>query len=382
MAFPRTVPPAAAQPLWAMNGTSFDHQTHLLVAETSQWLRDNSLGASISIAIASLIVIAMLGVRELGERICRDGRGGHWRLIMGRVFSRTRFWFCVFTAARLTEGYAKAPPALDRTFAFLFTISATFQAALWAREFVLGAIEHKADQDHDSLGSALGLIRLLVTVVLFAIAGVLVLDNVGVNVTGLVAGLGIGGIGIGLAAQGIFADLFAAMAIIFDKPFRRHDNIRWDTTTGTVEAIGLKSTRVRAITGELVIIANKNLLDKQLHNFARLDRRRNVLTIGVTYQTPPETCARIPEMVKGIVEAQAKCSLVRCGMTGFGASSLDYEVQFDVHSEVYDEVFAAKSAVCIAILAAFNQAGIDFAYPTTVTMTAGPDGRVVAADNS
>ncbi len=379
MPLPKTAPPAPAQPLWAGNAPSLQHQTHLLIAETGRWVADNSLGILVSVGIASAIVLALLGVKSLGRRLCRAGRGGHWRTIVGRILARTGVWFCIIAAARLVEGYAKAPPAVDRTLGFLFTVSFAFQAALWMREFVLGAIEHKADQDHDSLGSALGIIRLLVSFALFAIATVLVLDNVGVNVTGLVAGLGIGGIAIGLAAQGIFADLFAAMAIIFDKPFRRGDGIQWNTTTGTVEAIGLKSTRVRAITGELVVIANRNLLDKELHNFARLDRRRNVLAIGITYQTPPETCARVPEMVRGIVEAQAKCTLVRCGMTGFGASSLDYEVQFDVHSEIYDEVFAARSAVCIAILDAFNRAGIAFAYPTTVTMTAGADGKVAAA---
>ncbi len=113
---------------------------------------------------------------------------------------------------------------------------------MWARELVLGIIEHRAGglEANSGLGSAIGIIRLLVTIAIFSIAIVVVLDNLGVNVTGLVAGLGIGGIAIGLAAQGIFDDLFSALSIIFDKPFRRGDSIRWDTTSGTVENIGLK----------------------------------------------------------------------------------------------------------------------------------------------
>jgi small-conductance mechanosensitive channel len=102
-----------------------------------------------------------------------------------------------------------------------------------------------------------------------------------------------------------------------------------------------------------------------------------VLTLGLVGQTPPDTCAQVPEMIRGIVESQAKCSLVRCGMTGFGASSLDFEVQFDVHSENFDEVFDARSNVCIAILKAFNEAGIAFAYPTQVGFTAAPDGTLI-----
>src|SRR3546814_470956 len=125
------------------------------------------------------------------------------------------------------------------------------------------------------------LIRLLVSVVVFAIAIVVLLDNLGVNVTGLVAGLGVGGIAIGLAAQGIFADLFAALAIIFDRPFSKGDQVSYGDSSGTIEAIGLKSTRIRAYTGELRIIANKNLLDKEILNVSGRDHIRLPFTIGV-----------------------------------------------------------------------------------------------------
>ena len=210
-----------------------------------------------------------------------------------------------------------------------------------------------------------------------AIALLMILDNLGVNVTGLIAGLGIGGIAIGLAAKGIFDDLFSALSIIFDKPFRVGDAIKWDQTSGSVESIGLKTTRVRAVTGEEVVISNTNLLNKELHNLARLDRRRNILTIGVIYQTAPDICAEIPAILKQIIESHDKCTMVRCGMIGFGDSSLDFEVQFDVHSEVYNEVFDARSAIGISILKTFNDRGIEFAYPTQTTFTSAPDGRMI-----
>ncbi len=119
-----------------------------------------------------------------------------------------------------------------------------------------------------SLGNAMAIIRVLISVALFAIAGILILDNLGVNVTALVAGLGIGGIAIGLAAQGIFSDLFAALAILFDKPFKKGDTIRYDNSTGTVERIGLKTTRLRSLTGEQLIMANTKLLEREIHNLA------------------------------------------------------------------------------------------------------------------
>ena len=240
-------------------------------------------------------------------------------------------------------------------------------------------IEHRAggvDQS-SGLGSAVGIIRLLVTIAIFAIALIVVLDNLGVNVTGLVAGLGIGGIAIGLAAQGIFADLFSALSIIFDKPFRRGDSIRWDTTTGTVEQIGLKSTRIRAITGEEVVISNTNLLGKELHNMARLNRRRILQQFGIVYQTPPEVCARIPAIVREVIEDCDKCSFLRCGMVAYGASSLDFAFEFDVKSEVWQKVFDARSQVLIALLRRFKEEGIEFANPTQTSFTAAPDGTLI-----
>src|SRR3546814_2929572 len=127
----------------------------------------------------------------------------------------------------------------------------------------------------------MGIIRLLISVALFAIAAIVILDNMGVNVTGLVAGLGIGGIAIGLAAQGIFSDLFAAHSIIFDKPFLKGETINYDQKTATVERIGLKSTRLRAVTGEKKIIANTNRPGKKLTSYVALDHRRMKFAIRV-----------------------------------------------------------------------------------------------------
>ena len=310
--------------------------------------------------------------------MCERGEATHWRTVIGRAISRTGLLFMLLLAGRLVSGYAQPPAIVAGTIAVLWTIVAVLQVTIWAREVVIGFVELRAgESDHGTLGSALGIIRLLVTVVLFAIALVVILDNLGVNVTGLIAGLGIGGIAIGLAAKGIFDDLFSALSIIFDKPFRRGDAVRWDQTSGTVEAIGLKTTRVRAVTGEEVVISNTNLLNKELHNMARLARRRTVLTLGVPYETPVEQLEALPEMMRGIVEREDKCRMVRCGLADFGPSSLDYELQFDVMSEVYDEVFDARHNVMVGIVRAFAEAGIGFAYPTQLTYTAAPDGRLV-----
>ena len=131
----------------------------------------------------------------------------------------------------------------------------------------------------------MGIIRLLISIALFAVAAIVILDNMGVNVTGLIAGLGIGGIAIGLAAQGIFSDLFASLSIIFDRPFRVGEAIKYDNSVATVERIGLKSTHLRSVNGELLVISNTNLLSKEITNYAHLERRRVQFAIGVIYQT-------------------------------------------------------------------------------------------------
>jgi small-conductance mechanosensitive channel len=217
----------------------------------------------------------------------------------------------------------------------------------------------------------------LVTVALFAIALILVLDNLGVSVTGLVAGLGIGGIAIGLAAQGIFSDLFAALSIIFDRPFRKGDTITFGTTTGTVEHIGLKSTRIRALTGEEVIISNAKLLEQQVQNWALLDRRRAVMQFGLVYQSAPELVARIPLELQEIVETQPLGTFDRCHAFQFGASSIDFELVFFVESSAYPDFMAVRQAVMLGMMRRFAELGAEFAYPTTTNFTAAPDGTMI-----
>jgi small-conductance mechanosensitive channel len=344
------------------------------------WVQNHSTQIILASLLGAAIVAVLLAAKWVGKRLCeRDPQNNHWQSIIGSALAKTRLWFMVAIAAQIVARYAHAPDDLAQTINFIFVIATALQAAIFARALIIGLIEHRAQtaDAEATLASAMGIIRLLVTFALFAIAIILILSNLGVNVTGLVAGLGIGGIAIGLAAQGIFADLFAALAILFDRPFRKGDAIRYDTTSGNIEDIGLKSTRIRALTGEQIIIANKQLLEKEIHNLARLDRRRIVTNFGLVYQVPIDVLDRVPTMLGEIIGSCSPAKLVRCGLTAFGTSSLDYEVQYDVHSEDYDTVFATRHAVNIAILRRFAAEGIEFAYPTQTAFTAAPDGRYI-----
>ncbi len=351
-----------------------------LVTVSIDWLQSNWLRIAVACLIGAVIVVALFGVRRLGEKMCeRDRLAMGWGRVIGRVVSRTGSLFIVMLAAKLVRGYAGAPTQVATTIDFLWIIASTFQTAIWARELILGTIEHRTGAEGyqgEALLSALGLIRLLVTVALFAIALVVVLDNLGVNVTGLVAGLGVGGIAIGLAAQGIFGDLFAALAIIFDRPFRRGDKVTYDQTSGVIESIGLKSTRIRAFGGEMRVISNRQLLDKEIQNISNRHHTRVALTIGVAYETPPDTLARVSTMLREIVEGEG-AQVARASFESFGASSLDFIVQFDVPGDDWPTAHATRDRVLVSTMRRFKEEGISIPYPTQTTYTAAPDGTII-----
>jgi small-conductance mechanosensitive channel len=352
------------------------------LADLYAWLASHWFDIALAAAIGVCLYLALTLIRRILRRLCEKGGSGSFGAVLGRAVVRTSHVFMALVAARLVVGYANPPNWLRDTVGLLFTVVAVFQAAVWAREVVLGLVERRADPaaGHDTISNAMGIIRLLVSVALFAIATIVVLDNVGVNVTGLVAGLGIGGIAIGLAAQGIFSDLFAALSIIFDRPFRTGDTVAYDTTTGTVERIGLKSTHLRAVTGERKIISNTQLLGKELTNYAGIDHRRIKFTVSVIYQTPPELAMRIPDIMRSVVEENG-ATFVQSSFVSFGPSSLDFEVEFDLFSPELENLHGTRHKIGIGILSRFNAEGIEFAYPTQTSFTAAPDGTRVMPYN-
>jgi small-conductance mechanosensitive channel len=364
----------------ALSASDVQQQAQSLFSASSIWIQTHWLQIIIAIAAAAVIVAALHFLRRLGNKLCnlRPGPAG-WGTVFGRAIVKTGNFFIIMVAARLVAGYANAPKEVTATITFLFTVSAVFQAAIWAREIILGAVEHRTHSEQysgEAIGSAMGIIRLLVTFALFAIALIVVLDNLGVNVTGLVAGLGVGGIAIGLAAQGIFADLFAALAIIFDRPFRRGDAITYDTSSGTVEAIGLKSTRIRAATGEERIIANKNLLDKEILNNSQREYRRVQFKLALVQWTPVEKMERLPAILQDVIENCGR-TFVRAGFIGFGQASYDFDVEFDSPTAAFEDFFVARHAVGLGIIKRLTAEGIELAYPTQTAFTAAPRGGMI-----
>ncbi|MGN6690669.1 MAG: mechanosensitive ion channel family protein [Sphingopyxis sp.] len=342
------------------------------------WVDRHWLQIGIAIGAGLLIYFLLSMLRRLALKHAQSAEGEMtFTHIAGRVIHKTKSTVLAIVAIRLVAGYAQPPAVILQTVQFVFTIAVVLQAAIWAREIVLGLIQRRAAEgNNETLSNAMGIIRLLISVALFAIAAIVILDNMGVNVTGLIAGLGIGGIAIGLAAQGIFSDLFASLSIIFDRPFRVGETIKYDSSTATVERIGLKSTRLRSVNGELLVISNTNLLAKEITNFAHLHRRRVTFTIGVIYQTTPAMLRDLPALLEEQVKA-AGHEFIRSSFVTFGPSSLDFELLFDVFTEQFEEVVAARTEVGIGLFEALSNAGYEFAYPTQTTFTAAPDGTMV-----
>ena len=356
-------------------------QNFLLYFESLiEWITTNRAELLIALIIGTLIFLALSLLKKWALKWSEKASDkSSIRAILTRAISKTGRFFRIMLAIELVSVAANTPPFLANVIAFLFTISVVLQAAIWARELILGLIERRADsnaEDNDTLHSAMTLIRLMVSFAIFAIALIVILDNLGVNVTGLVAGLGVGGIAIGLAAQGIFSDLFAAIAMILDKPFRVGDTIRYGTSTATVEKIGMKSTRLRSIGGELLVISNAKLLEVEITNFTLTGYRRTRYPLSLTYQTSPEKIRTVPALLQEIIEREGG-EFIRAGFIGFGASSIDFEVNFDIKSDNFEEIFQKRHSIGLAIIEAFADSGLEFAYPTETTFTAAPDGKMI-----
>jgi small-conductance mechanosensitive channel len=312
------------------------------------WFEANHDGLLLGLVVGLAIVAVMLVLRSLGRRaVEKDPHDLGWRTVIGRVFAKTSLAFMIFTAADVVSTYAELPHKVARLIDIGFIIAWALQSAVWARELILGLIGRRVSEDKGSstLASAMAIIRVLVSVALFALAIILILDNLGVNVTALVAGLGIGGIAIGLAAQGIFSDLFAALSILFDKPFKKGDTIRYDQSTGTVERIGLKTTRLRSLTGEQLIMSNTKLLEREIHNLAAAKARRITIYLAIGGGGSGQSIDAVVTAAQNAVAGQKGCKLVRCALSGAGAGAFAYDLVYDDSTLDNDRIAANRSAI-------------------------------------
>jgi small-conductance mechanosensitive channel len=212
--------------------------------------------------------------------------------------------------------------------------------------------------------SATGLLTFGARITIWSLGALVLLGNAGVDITALVAGLGIGGIAVAFALQNILGDLFASLSIVLDRPFAVGDFITVDDVQGTVEQIGVKTTRIRSLSGEQILVSNSDLLKSRIRNFKRMRERRSLFRVGVTYETQLEKLKAIPRWLREIVEAQPRTRFDRAHLLAFGDSALTFEVVYFVLAPEFVVLADTQHAIHLALVEKFESEGVSFAYPT------------------
>jgi small-conductance mechanosensitive channel len=283
------------------------------------------------------------------------------------ILRETRLLFLFLVSVYAGTYALTLPPHTTRLVQTLLVLALLLQGAIWGTSvisFWLGRMMKRRMEEDAASATTLTGLGFVAKLVLWSLVLVLALDNMGVNITGLVAGLGIGGVAVALALQNVLGDLFASLSIVLDKPFVMGDFIIVDEHLGTVEHVGLKTTRIRSLSGEQLIFSNADLLRSRIRNFKRMSERRVVFTIGVTYQTPYEKLSRVSSLLREIIESQASVRFDRAHFKQYGDFALIYEVVYYVLSSDYNIYMDIQQTINLEIYRRFEQESVEFAYPT------------------
>jgi len=325
-------------------------------------------------AVAGLLVVAVLCALALLRYVVSRVVGALAKRTttelddhLAQVIASTRLWL-LFPVAFLAGASALELPAkLEHVINLVVVVALVLQVVLWINGFIafwLGRqVEKRRGVDGEGI-TALTLLGFAARVVVWALMLLLILDQLGFDITALVAGLGIGGVAIALAVQNILGDLFASLSIVLDKPFVVGDAIAVDDLSGTVEYIGLKTTRIRSLGGEMIIFANNELLKSRIRNFKRMSERRLVFSIQVTYDTPLEKLESIPGILRAAVERRKQTRFDRAHFKEFADSALTFEAVYYVLTPDYNLYMDTQQAINLEIYRRFGEEHIEFAYPT------------------
>lgn len=312
-----------------------------------------------AIAIASMAVLLFIQyfvIRRLSDN--------HHPLIL--VLRKTHTLFLLIVSVYFATLALDFPPETALIAWRIFVAAIAIQAGIWGNEVIFFFITKSKvfGKDNASLVGSVSIIKFLVRTALWAVIAIFLLGNWGFDITALVAGLGIGGIAIALAVQNVLGDLFASLSIVVDKPFSIGDMIIVDEYKGFVEHIGLKTTRVRSISGEQLIFSNADLLKSRVRNYKRMNRRRHSFPLGIVMSTAPEKLRRIPAMIKDIIEENDAVTFERCHFKDIGDFSYNFEVVYWIEKPDMGIFLDLQQQINLRIIERFAEAQIEFAYPT------------------
>jgi small-conductance mechanosensitive channel len=281
--------------------------------------------------------------------------------------ARTSRVFLFAVALYLASRHLTFPPPLERIITIVIVCLFWFQIGLWGMAAARFGIDQRRASSKDAeamLTGSMDVILFCAALLIWGMATLLALDNLGVQIKPLLAGLGIGGIAIALAVQTVLSDVLASVSIALDKPFTVGDSLTIDAFQGTVEHIGVKSTRLRSLSGEQIVIANADIIKARVRNFGRMGDRRAVFTFGVNYDTPTQVLAAIPAEVRKIVEAQAETRFDRCHFLTYGDTALQFELVYFMTNPDFVKYADTQQAINLALLDRLRELKVQLAAPT------------------
>jgi small-conductance mechanosensitive channel len=307
----------------------------------------------------------------LFQKISRKIKGNKVFNLFLDIINKIRFPFYLYISFYIALSVIKVPDIIYDGLGLILLFWTSYRVIIIGNQFIdfflTEYVKKKVALGGKAMMRALGNIA---KGILWIFVGLIILSILGVNVTSLIAGMGIGGIAIAFALQGILSDLFSSFSIYFDKPFVEGDFIVVGDNWGTVEKIGIKSTRIRALQGEEIIISNRELTTVQIHNMRNMKQRRSSFKIGIIYETPTKKMKMIPGIIKKIIEKEDFAIIDRIHFIAFNDFSLDYEIVFFVDSPDYNIFMEVNERILLKIKEEFEKKGIEFAYPTkTINLT-------------
>jgi len=340
-----------------------------------EFLQSTYLGNSVQTWIVAVAVglVTLIVLRLLQSIVARklSARAERTKIdlddLAAELVRKTRFFFPLIVALYAGVQPLTLPPSGDSVFRAVVVIALLLQAALWGNtviSFWITRYMQKRMAEDAAAATSIGALRFVGQLLLWTLILLLALDNLGIDVTALVTGLGIGGLAVALALQNVLSDLFASLSIVLDKPFVIGDFIIVGDYLGTVEHIGLKTTRVRSLSGEQLVFSNADLLGSRIRNYKRMAQRRILFSFGVVYQTPLDKLTAIPGMVQEIIESLDNTRFDRAHFKAYGDFSLDYEVVYFVLVPEYNTYMDIQQAINLELYRRFEQEAIEFAYPT------------------
>jgi len=344
-----------------MDGYAFWGQT-FLGNTLVQW----AFAAGMFVVVVGVLRIAAnFGIRRLEGITSRTGTD--FDDLATELLRKTRGLFIVLFAIWLASLTLTLGPDSRFWLNRGLWVGLLFQGGLWSTGLVnyfLRRYRRRQEEEDPGMATALGALGFLVKAGVWAVFTLFILQNLGIEITPLLAGVSVGGIAVALAVQNVLGDLLGSLSIILDKPFVIGDFIVVEDYSGTVERVGLKSTHIRSVSGEQLVFSNSDLLNSRIRNYKRMQERRAVFTIGVTYDTRHEVLQGIPGMVKEVVERQPLARFERSHFKKFGDFSLDIETVYFVTVPDYDVFMDIQQGINLDLHELFEAEGIQFAFPT------------------